>query len=60
MLHIEVKPGQGSPREMLLHPQLTEVFVSRNGYQWSGFSIERKSELIRLRDALTKRIDGLD
>ena len=32
------------------------ILVSRNGYQWSGFALQSKEEIIGLRDALNEYI----
>jgi len=34
----------------------TSVMVSRNGYQWSGFALDGKDEVVGLRDALNRYI----
>ncbi len=59
-IHIEVKDHPDTKRAKALIPESTDVFVSGNGYQWSGFTLAHKADLVALRDAINVRLDELD
>ncbi len=58
-LYIEVKDHTDTARAKAENPMSTDVFVSGNGYQWAGFTIDTKNDLVNLRNAINTRLGEL-
>ena len=58
-VHIEVKEHPDTQRARKLHPEATGIYVSSNGYQWAGFTLQHKSDIVALRDAINRRLEEI-
>lgn len=55
-IHIDVGRPDLTETEHERDPEATKVYVSGNGYQWAGFVIKNKSDLVNLHAAIGHRL----